>query len=385
MKTPRFIRLSDAYQRPPGASRGVDFPSRFDPSELLARIWSVFGPPHEGKPDEQFLYKFLDTKTRVGFQVASFKGRAPEYKLLGTYDGAVPPPPEPDAHFWPDKGSHEGSFGDAIYRATAEALLREPAGPVDGRALLSRAADLAAANKKFREPVLAFEKFLAPVKLADCELIVQTDDGELFRIGAKEGHLLEAPLSFADAIDFYIDLVKRHGPKCDGPIRYLAEPQEMIRELWLEASDDDRKERPDAVEYARRAWQDELEQLPKMIVLSDGGQRDWAESWSRLDSNCALLGMSTPAIRQELDRLREPPPVPKLTDAEREALTSALEDRRRIVYRSEDGARELAEKEREFALNHPDLAPARLVSRLATSPSAEERHLAGLLRDALRP
>jgi hypothetical protein len=120
-------------------------------------------------------------------------------------------------------------------------------------------------------------------------------------------------------------------------------------------------------------------------VLSDGGQRDWAESWSRLNSSCALLGMNTPAIRQELDPLREPPPVPKLTDAERKALTSAVEDRRRVVYTSEDGVRELAEKEREFALNHPDLAPARLVIRLATSPSAEERHLAELLRDALRP
>ena len=405
-ETPRFLRLSYAYQKfssgiqisrdelhrrlvpdddagreaPSGEHRGSEPNPDRTPGNLLARIWSVFGPPYEGKPDEQFIYTFLDTKTQVVFEVSSWEAGGPDYELHGTYDGALPPPPEPDAHFRPPEGFldldpevqrllHPRSPEDQALRSSLDPAVRER---------LSRAL------KKEFDPVLAFEEFLAPVKLADCALFVDTDFG-LYRFGAKQGRALLERVSFADAIDFYIDLVKRYGPKRDHPILSLAEPQKQIRRLWLAASDADRKLRPDALEYAQRAWQDDFEQLPKTIVLNDVAQRAWSESWSTLDETCALLGMNTPPILKELDRLRKPPPVPKLTDAERKALESALKNKRASRHWSEAVAQQRAESARAFALEHPELAPARIVDRLAASRSAEERHLAELLRDALRP
>jgi hypothetical protein len=398
METPRFLRLSSAY-----TTTGSDLkiaryelrPARvedpdFVPGDLLARIWSVFGPPHEGKPDEQFDYTFLDTKTRVVFAASSSEAREPEYELLGIYDGALPPPPEPDAHFRrhevrddPPQILDPRVIEEAL-RAMDKGAAADPRALDALRAMKKGAAKSAPAKKGLRDSALAFEELLARAKLADCALLVKTDYG-LYRIGAAQGRVLNEHVSFADAVDFYVDLVKQYGPKRDVAVYYLAEPQAQIRWLWSEASDADRKLRPDAVEYARRAWQDQFENLAKKIVLEESDQRAWSLAWSALDEDCALVGMNTPDIRKELDRLREPPPVPKLTERERNVLQSAMWFKQASPHWSEAERQERTESDRKRTLEHPELTPARIVERLAASRSAEERHLAELLRDALRP
>jgi hypothetical protein len=285
----------------------------------------------------------------------------PNYTLEGKYDGPLPPPPEPDAQFKPQ------TSGDS-FRSGLE----------------PRRAEEIAAEKELLESARAFEGFLASAKLADCALLVDTDFG-LHRIGAKGGRVLNEKVSFADAIDFYVDLVKRYGPKRDTPVYYLAEPQAQIRWLWSEASEADRKLRPEAVEYARRAWQDELEQLRNKIILEASDQSTWALAWNTLDHDAALVGMNTPEVRSELARLREPPPIPTLTDMERATLQSALWVKEASKHWTEADRKERMEEDRRRAAENPEQNPEKIMQRLEQSQGAAERRLAKLLRDALRP
>lgn len=239
------------------------------PGDLLGRVWSLYGGPGRGDPDDRLYYTFLDTKTGVVFSTHSWKG-SPSYGGSGTYSGSLPPPSEPDEHF--------------------------------ARGTLDR--------HKFLDAVRSFESLLAKTSLADCMVVENSVESRLYHVGARDGRPVQKPLSFSESVDFYVDLAKRYGPDRDVGAYYLAKPEEHIRQLWVSASESERKQRPGAIEYARRAWQRDLQKLETASIKSSSDQSMWRSRWTALDEQAALLGAETPDNRRRLNLLRDPPPVP---------------------------------------------------------------------------
>jgi hypothetical protein len=235
------------------------------PGDLLGRIWSLYGRPGAGDPDDRFWYTFLDTKTGVVFLAHSWNG-TPRYAGSGTYSGSLPPPAEPDEHFAPDKVDHQ----------TLLLALR------------------------------SFESLLAKASLADCMVVENSVEGGLYRVGARDGRPFEEPLSFSESIDFYVYLAKRYGPDRNVGAYHLAKPAEHIRFLWVRASESERKQRPGAIDYARHSWQRDLEKLESSKGIYDPSA--WRWHWTALDEQAGLLGVD-PDNRRRLDLLREPPPM----------------------------------------------------------------------------
>jgi hypothetical protein len=235
------------------------------PGDLLGRIWSIYGRPGAGDPDDQLDYTFLDTKTGVVFSALSWKG-TPRYEGNGTYTGPLPPPADPDEHF-----------------AT---------GKLD--------------RHTFLDVLRSFESLLAKAKLADCVVVGNDSDGDVCHYGARNGRPFAGPLSFSESVDFYVYLAKRYGPDRDVGAWYLAKPAEHIRWLWVRASESERKQRPGAIDYARHSWQRDLEKLESSRGKYDASA--WRWRWTALDEQAALLGVD-PDNRRRLDLLRDPPPL----------------------------------------------------------------------------
>jgi hypothetical protein len=250
-----FELLAETIAKSPLSNVPQEVVQRVAPGDFLGRVWSIYGPPGKGEPSESFDYTFIDRKTGIIFTAYS-AGSGPSYGGGFRYDGPFPPPPTPAGHLQP------------------------------------RVRDA-----QFLEVVKRFEGFLEKAPLADCMLVQEGDFG-LFRIGARAGKPFQEDLSFAESIDLYADLARRYDPESS---------EEQIRTLWVKADAAERRQRPAAVAFARRAWQRDLESLEKRTEDRDV----WRYAWEALDQQAPLLGADTPENRRRLERVREPPPVAK--------------------------------------------------------------------------
>jgi hypothetical protein len=135
---------------------------------------------------------------------------------------------------------------------------------------------------------------------------VKNTDYGLVAVGAQSGQPFEQELSFADSIDFYVDLVNRFGPVQDCGAYHLAEPAQQIRYLWIAAKPSERRQRPHAIELARLAWVHDLEKLE-----SGATKRSmWNVVRGALDSDAKAIAADSIEYRSRLNAVREPPPLP---------------------------------------------------------------------------
>jgi hypothetical protein len=334
------------------------------PGGLLARIWTVFGPPREGRLEEHFYYLFLDRQTGTVFSVYSHEAGIPAYQLEGIYTGPLPVPDEPDHYFRPDTTTPLGllSFLNTL------SLLG-----------LGKYSGKARAQQRLQASARAFEVFVAPHPLADCGLVVNTEFG-LHGIGAEHGRPVHRRLTFDESVDFFIDLIERFGPSRDLPVFYLARPELSLLLLWIGASPSQRASRPDALSHAQRGWQRELEKLADKLVLEPDDQSEWEREWSFLDEALVPVELDRTHAREKLQRLREPPSLPSLTSLELATLRSALWVRSAAPNWSDREREQRAADDERLAARGPEYDPARIIERLSKSKHAADQRVAAQLR-----